>query len=106
MSLTLGSAPDPPVANGPFLLLANPRAGRGRAAGVLADVLVALRQAGAQATGELTTSAGHATELAEVAAANGVVSVAVGGDGLLRAVAAGAAPAWGDDRHRAGRPRQ
>ena len=71
--------------------MANPRAGRGRAADILHEVVARLRTAGAAPDGVLTTSTRPATELAENAAAHGVVSVAVGGDGLLRAVASGAA---------------
>ncbi len=73
-----------------FVVIANPHAGRGRAGQVLAQVVAHVRAAGAEAQGELTMSIGHAAELAEAAAAEGAVAVAVGGDGLLRAVAAGA----------------
>lgn len=75
---------------GPFLLMANPLAGRGRAAVILDRAVTALQAAGAQAYGELTRSTDHASELAAAAARDGMVSVAVGGDGLVRAVAAGA----------------
>jgi len=71
--------------------VANPHAGRGRAAEIVREVVTGLRRAGAAAEGVLTTSAGQATELSADAVMNGVVPVAVGGDGLLRAVAAGAA---------------
>lgn len=73
-----------------FVVIANPHAGRGQAEVVLRQVVAALQEAGAQAGGELTTSIGHAADLAGAAAADGVVAVAVGGDGLVRAVAAGA----------------
>ncbi len=78
-----------------FVVIANPNAGRGRAGRVLEQTTTALRAAGAQASGELTTSIGHATELAASAAAQGAVAVGVGGDGLLRAVAAGASRSGG-----------
>lgn len=73
-----------------FVLIANPRAGRGHAARMIADTAAGLRAAGAPTRGELTTSIQHAADLAERAAAAGDVAVAIGGDGLLRAVAAGA----------------
>lgn len=73
-----------------FVVVANPHAGRGQAEVVLRRVVAALQAAGAQAGGELTTSIGHAADLAGAAAADGAVAVAVGGDGLVRAVAAGA----------------
>lgn len=75
----------------PFVVIGNPHAGRGRAAETVATVVTTLRDAGAQAHGELTTSAEHATELADRAARDDHVAVAVGGDGLLRAIVAGAA---------------
>lgn len=73
-----------------FVLIANPHAGRGRAVGVLQRAGALLRDAGADVRLELTSSIGHARELAAEAAAAGRVAVAVGGDGLVRAVAAGA----------------
>lgn len=73
-----------------FVVIANPHAGRGQAEVVLRQVVAALQAAGAQAGGELTTSIEHAADLAGAAAADGAVAVAVGGDGLVRAVAAGA----------------
>ena len=73
-----------------FVVVANPHAGRGQAEVVLRQVVAALQAAGAQAGGELTTSIGHAADLAGAAAADGAIAVAVGGDGLVRAVAAGA----------------
>ena len=73
-----------------FVLIANPHAGRGKAAKVLSDATAALRRAGAPTQGQTTTSIEHATELAADAAEAGDVAVAIGGDGLLRAVAAGA----------------
>ena len=79
------------MSTGPFVVLGNPHAGRGRAAEMVATVVRALQDADSQARGVLTTSIGHATELAAAAAGDNTVAVAVGGDGLLRAVVAGAA---------------
>jgi YegS/Rv2252/BmrU family lipid kinase len=73
-----------------FALIANPHAGRGAAVRVMAETAAALRDAGRPVRAELTTSIGHAVELAERASAAGEVTVAIGGDGILRAVAAGA----------------
>jgi diacylglycerol kinase (ATP) len=73
-----------------FVLIGNPHAGRGHAARVLANTADALLAAGAATRGELSTSIEHARELADGAAAAGEVAVAIGGDGLVRAVAAGA----------------
>lgn len=77
------------------MLLANPHAGRGNAARISAELQTALGAAGARVQRELTTSIEHATALASSAAESGRVSVAIGGDGLLRAVAAGAAASGG-----------
>jgi YegS/Rv2252/BmrU family lipid kinase len=73
------------------VLIANPHSGRGRGADIMHAALTALIAAGAEARGELTTSIQHATDLAAQAVLDGRVAVAVGGDGLLRAVVAGAA---------------
>lgn len=73
-----------------FVLIANPHAGRGQAAKVAGRTEAALRSAGAAVHSEMTTSIEHATALATSAALAGDVSVAIGGDGLLSAVAAGA----------------
>ncbi len=73
-----------------FVLIANPHAGRGRAGKICTETTTALLAAGAAARGTMTTSSRHAAELAARAAEAGDVAVAVGGDGLLRAVAAGA----------------
>ncbi len=72
------------------MLIANPHSGRGKAVSVLGDAVAALRAAGALTQGHITTSIEHATELAAHAAEAGDIAVAIGGDGLLRAVAAGA----------------
>jgi hypothetical protein len=68
------------VSAGPFRLLANPHAGRGRALQILHRVVAGLRAAGADAEGGSTRSTSHATELAADTALHGAVSVAVGGD--------------------------
>jgi YegS/Rv2252/BmrU family lipid kinase len=76
---------------GTFVLIANPYSGRGRAGDIMREAVTALNAAGSEALGELTTSINHATELANQAVSDGRSAVAVGGDGLLRAVVAGAA---------------
>lgn len=73
-----------------FVLIANPHAGRGQAARIVVETDAALSAAGVTAHAELTTSIHHARDLADQAAAVGSIAVAIGGDGLLRAVAAGA----------------
>jgi YegS/Rv2252/BmrU family lipid kinase len=80
-----------PLDRPPFLLIANPSAGRGRAAEVVEHATLLLRSAGAEVRSELTTSIQHAEELGDAAAQDGQVAVAVGGDGLIRGVAAGVA---------------
>lgn len=80
-----------PISMRSFVLIVNPHAGRGRAAQLAATAQVELRFAGALARIQLTTSIQHATELASVATSDGEISVAVGGDGILRAVVNGAA---------------
>ena len=78
------------MSNRSFVLIANPNAGRGQCAGIVENVAAALRAAGGSAECALTRSIEHATELATHAAQDDRVAVAVGGDGLLRAVAQGA----------------
>jgi YegS/Rv2252/BmrU family lipid kinase len=68
-------------------LIVNPSAGRGRAGRALPAVEAALRVAGLQHHTEPTRSLEHARELARSAAAAGELSVALGGDGLVGAVA-------------------
>ena len=72
-----------------FHIILNPVAGA-RRRGLLDDVIRRLRASGASVTVELTTHAGHATELARKAVHSGVdVVVAAGGDGTINEVARG-----------------
>lgn len=80
----------PDAAPRTFALIANPHAGRGRAGDVVRTTEALLHSAGAESRAELTTSIEHAEQLAAEAAGAGEIAVAVGGDGLVRAVAAGA----------------
>jgi diacylglycerol kinase family enzyme len=73
-----------------FTALVNPIAGGGRAATLWAPVAVQLADADADVRVELTRDQAHACSLAATAAAAGRIVVAVGGDGLVRDVAAGA----------------
>lgn len=68
-------------------LVANPTAGGGRAAGVLAAVTRELDVRAVPHATILTRDAAHAAEAARDAADGGDVVVAVGGDGMLRIVA-------------------
>jgi YegS/Rv2252/BmrU family lipid kinase len=68
-------------------LIVNPSAGRGRAARLLPGVEQALRARGMSFRVERTHSLAHARELARGALAAGEVAAAMGGDGLLGAVA-------------------
>ncbi len=68
-------------------LIVNPAAGGGRAARLLPAVSAALRRRGLLARVEATRSLEHAQELAGTAAAAGEVAAALGGDGLIGAVA-------------------
>ena len=65
----------------------NPSAGAGRARRLLPRVEAALRELGIAFRVHSTTSLAHARELAREAAAAGEVAAAMGGDGLLSAVA-------------------
>ncbi len=78
-----------------LLLLANPTAGRGGAAERMEAVADHLRAAGATATTHQTRSTDDATERAAAAATSGEIAVALGGDGLARAVARGVAQSGG-----------
>jgi YegS/Rv2252/BmrU family lipid kinase len=73
-----------------FTAVVNPISGGGHAAAAWEPVAALLRAAGATVRAELTRSREHAVECATAAAARGEVVVAVGGDGLVRDVAAGA----------------
>jgi YegS/Rv2252/BmrU family lipid kinase len=68
-------------------LIVNPSAGGGRAGKALEGVQAALRGHGLEHHVERTRSLEHARELARSAAANGETAVALGGDGLVGAVA-------------------
>jgi diacylglycerol kinase (ATP) len=80
--------------NGPFALVVNPAAGRGRSLRVLAEATAALDAAGATYDVAESASLDHARDLAARAAQQRRVLVAVGGDGLAGALA-GAAAATG-----------
>jgi YegS/Rv2252/BmrU family lipid kinase len=69
-------------------LIVNPSAGGGRAGRVLPDVQVALAGLGVDQTTHPTRDLPHARELAREAAADGALAIALGGDGLVGAVAA------------------
>jgi diacylglycerol kinase (ATP) len=79
--------------NGPFGLVVNPAAGRGRARRVLPEATAALDAAGAAYHVAESASLDHARDLAAAAAQRGHVVVAVGGDGLAGALAGAAAAA-------------
>jgi len=79
--------------NGPFGLVVNPAAGRGRSLRVLAEATAALDAAGAAYHVAESASLEHARDLAARAAEQGQVVVAVGGDGLAGALAGAAAAA-------------
>ena len=68
-------------------LIVNPSAGDGRAGRVLVEVEAALDELGLAHHVERTTSLEHAKELALAAAAEGELAVALGGDGIVGAVA-------------------
>jgi YegS/Rv2252/BmrU family lipid kinase len=75
------------MARRPLCLIVNPRAGRGRAARLLPLVERALRARGLSFRVERTHSLPHAQELARATVAAGEIAAAMGGDGLLGAVA-------------------
>src|ERR687895_2508822 len=75
------------MARRPLCLIVNPSAGRGRAARLLPQVERALRARGMSFRVERTHSLAHSRELARDALAAGEVAAAMGGDGLLGAVA-------------------
>jgi YegS/Rv2252/BmrU family lipid kinase len=84
--------------NGPFCLVVNPAAGRGRSQRALSAATASLDAAGATYQVSESSSLEHARELAAKAAALGHVIVAVGGDGTagpLAGVAAGAGERFG-----------
>jgi diacylglycerol kinase (ATP) len=71
---------------GPFCLIVNPAAGRGRSLRILPQATAALDAAGAAYQVSESASLPHARELAAAAARLGQVVVAVGGDGLAGAL--------------------
>jgi YegS/Rv2252/BmrU family lipid kinase len=71
----------------PVCVIANPSAGGGRTARLLPGVEAALRGHGIAFRVERTHSIEHARELARCALAAGEVAAAMGGDGLIGAVA-------------------
>lgn len=85
-----GPAPDTRRRGSPaVLLLVNPTAGRGRAGRLEPSVVDALRQQGYSPAVVVTGSLAEATQCAR-RAAEGTIVAALGGDGFLGAVAAGA----------------
>lgn len=68
-------------------LIVNPSSGGGRAGAALPDVRAALERHGLAHHVETTRSLDHARELARAATAAGEMAVALGGDGLVGAVA-------------------
>jgi YegS/Rv2252/BmrU family lipid kinase len=72
-----------------FTALVNPISGGGRAAQKWAPLAGEISDAGCDVRVELTRSREHAIEVAGQAAEAGRIAVAVGGDGLVRDVAAG-----------------
>jgi diacylglycerol kinase (ATP) len=79
--------------NGPFCLVVNPVAGRGRSLRALKAATAALDAAGATYEVSESASVDHAREIAAKAAGLGQVVVAVGGDGTAGPLAAAAAAA-------------
>jgi YegS/Rv2252/BmrU family lipid kinase len=73
--------------DGPVCLIVNPHAGAGRALRLLPGVEAALRGMGRPFRVQPTTSMQHARELAREACAGGEVVAAMGGDGIVGAVA-------------------
>jgi YegS/Rv2252/BmrU family lipid kinase len=71
----------------PARLIVNPSAGGGRSGRLLPKVERALAELGLDATTERTSDLDHARELARAAAADGALAIAMGGDGLIGAVA-------------------
>src|ERR1700722_17134398 len=81
-----------------FCLVVNPAAGGGRSQRLLPEVTAALTAAGGGHEVHASASLEHARELALAAAGRGEVTVAVGGDGMVGALAgtvAGAGGAFG-----------
>jgi YegS/Rv2252/BmrU family lipid kinase len=72
----------------PASLIVNPSAGGGRAGRALPAVQAALAALGVEQTTHLTRDLPHAEELTREAAREGALAIALGGDGLVGAVAA------------------
>jgi diacylglycerol kinase (ATP) len=81
--------------NGPFCLVVNPSAGRGRALKAAAAATAALDEAGAAYQVAHSASLAHGQELAAAASARGDIVIAVGGDGMAGALAGAVASAGG-----------
>jgi len=77
--------------NGPFCLIVNPAAGHGRSLRVLRSATALLDASSADYEVATSDSLDHARDLAAKAAKQGQVVVAVGGDGMVGALAAAAA---------------
>jgi YegS/Rv2252/BmrU family lipid kinase len=77
-------------------LIVNPSAGAGRALRALDPIAAALRRSGVAVHVERTRDLDHARELAGSAAEQGEVAAALGGDGLVGAVADALRTAGGD----------
>jgi YegS/Rv2252/BmrU family lipid kinase len=75
------------VIDGPVCLIVNPHAGGGRALRLLPGVEAALRGQGRPFRVEPTTSMQHARQLARAACDSGEICAAMGGDGIVGAVA-------------------
>jgi diacylglycerol kinase family enzyme len=75
------------VIDGPVCLIVNPHAGGGRAMRLLPGVEAALRGQGRPFRVVPTMSMQHARELAHEACAQGEIVAAMGGDGIVGAVA-------------------
>src|SRR4051812_38453328 len=73
--------------DGPVCLIVNPHAGGGRAMRLLPDVEAALRALGRRFRVEPTVSMEHARDLARGARDAGEIVAAMGGDGIIGAVA-------------------
>ncbi|MCX6393273.1 MAG: diacylglycerol kinase family lipid kinase [Solirubrobacterales bacterium] len=79
----------------PISVIVNPSAGGGRASKVLVEVERLLQQRGADFTVTETRDLPHARQLAREAAQQGRTAAALGGDGLVGAVAAGCSESGG-----------
>jgi YegS/Rv2252/BmrU family lipid kinase len=74
-----------------FRLIVSPTSGAGAAKREAPDLVQRLRQAGVEVEADFTHDLAHARELARAALRNGLVPVAVGGDGLVNSVVNGVA---------------